>query len=245
MNLAVDIGNTRTKLGLFDESQTLKQLELWSDFTFDKLLAYTTNHPVENVIFSSVGQELSPDALARFFTHINGLHLDAQTPLPIKNHYKTPETLGKDRLAAVVGAAKLYPNEYCLVIDAGTCITYDFLEAGIHYQGGNIAPGLHMRFQAMQHFTKRLPLVEPEPQEDAIGKTTKSALQNGVVKGILHEIEGYVAYCQEQYGKIRVILTGGDADFLAKQLKRKIFVHHNLVLEGLCKILDYNVKLST
>lgn len=244
VNLAVDIGNSRTKAGIFDGAQKMIATQQWDHFVSDQLLELATNHNINNVIFSSVNDTLSEAHIEPFAKQFYCIQLDAQTPLPIDNHYSTPETLGKDRLAAIVGAFELYPGEHCLVIDAGTCITYEVLEAGGHYRGGNIAPGLQMRLKAMHHFTKRLPAVAPEQVEDPIGKSTTHAMQNGATLGLLLEIEGFIDLCCKLFGKIRVILTGGDADFLALQLKREIFVHHNLVLQGLNKILSYNVKLS-
>jgi type III pantothenate kinase len=243
-NLAVDIGNTRTKLGLFSKDSALMTVSQHEDFDFDKVLTTATNHAVEKIIFSSVGHQLTDEQTVILGRHFYWLELDTRTPLPIQNHYLTPSTLGKDRLAAVVGASELYPGENCLVIDAGTCITYDLLEAGRHYRGGNIAPGLQMRYQAMHTFTQRLPLVDVTAEDGWLGNTTETALQRGGLLGVTFEIEGYLAHCAAQFGKIRGVLTGGDADFLAKQVKSKIFVHRNLVLTGLNKILNYNVELT-
>lgn len=241
MNLVIDIGNTRTKAGLFRNGK-LEYREARENREIGDLLALATNHKAENVILSTVADAVATplrEALAsRFFF----MELSAATPLPIKNLYRTPETLGKDRLAAVVGAYALYPGQACLVVDAGTCITYDLLSSGGDYLGGNISPGIAMRLKAMHTFTARLPLVAPGPLEEWIGDSTEAALRNGGQLGALLEAEGYLRYCRSRFGAIHGIFTGGDADFFAKNLKSEIFVNHNLVLIGLDQILNYNVK---
>ncbi|MEL7121546.1 MAG: type III pantothenate kinase [Bacteroidota bacterium] len=241
MNLAVDIGNTRTKLGLFKGDQ-LVETYFWPKWSLEEFLAFSTNLNTKKVILSTVSSSLSQDEIDQLGRHFFFIQLNETTALPIVNEYETPETLGKDRLAAVVGANHLFPNQNCLVIDAGTCITLDVITAKGHFKGGNISPGLEMRMKAMHHFTANLPLVEPEELKNWLGTNTRSALINGAQVGTICEMDAFLALCQEKYHSINVILTGGDADFLAKQWKRKIFVHHNLVLRGLNKILDYNVQ---
>lgn len=241
MNLTIDIGNTRSKWGLFRD-QELVEKTIRSKYTIEDIIAYATNHRVENVILSTVGSPIEPSWKVRLENHFYYLQLDHQTPLPIKNAYGTPATLGKDRLAAIIGAWQLYPGENCLVIDAGTCITYDVLSSEGVYLGGNISPGLAMRFRSMHEFTARLPLVAPGPINDPIGQSTETAMRNGAQLGTQLEIEGYIRLFSEQFGELRVILTGGDADFFAKVLKSKIFVNPDLVLRGLNKILTYNAE---
>ena len=241
MNLTVDIGNTRTKIGVFEGDQ-LQEKWIWEKWEIKDLFQLVTNQRIENVILSTVAGSVN-NKLKRFFrSGFCYIELDSHTPLPIRNLYKTPETLGKDRLAAVVGAYQLYTEEACLIIDAGTCITYDFLRADGAYLGGNIAPGLHMRLEAMHKFTAQLPKVEIKENDQMIGQSTQSAMQNGGIWGAILEIEGYIRYAQSKFGQINVILTGGDADFFAKKMKSRIFVNHNLVLIGLNKILNYNVE---
>lgn len=240
-NLAIDIGNTRAKLGLF-QGENLVDKVVWPEWGIKDFSTYTTNHTVESVILSSTAgnkaEELDDFLRSRF----RYLKLDHLTPLPILNTYKTPETLGKDRLAAVVGAQALFPEKTCLVIDAGTCITLDVLESGTTFLGGNISPGLDMRLNAMHTFTAALPRVEKGPFGGWIGDRTETALRNGAQWGALLEIEGMISLAREHFGEIIVILTGGDADFLANQLKSEIFAASDLVLQGLNKILIHNVK---
>ncbi len=241
MNLAIDSGNTRIKFGIYRDGQLLER-QTWQDWDLEKIIFLTTNQNVKNVILSNVGQEVPAAIEAYLQQHFFYIRLDTQTPLPIQNAYKTPETLGKDRIAAVAGAFDMFPNQNCLAIDAGTCITYEFLTKAGVYLGGNIAPGLEMRLKAMHHFTAKLPLVQVEKNENFIGNSTVSAMQNGAQWGAILEIEGIIDWCRSEWGEINVILTGGDADFFVKSLKSQIFVNPNLVLQGLNKILNYNVE---
>ena len=239
-NLAIDIGNTRIKLGLF-EGRDLVEKKVSQGWTAEEIIQLATNQQVKNVILSNVADSIPAKLKDYLTTNFFFIELDENTALPIANRYKTPQTLGKDRLAAVVGAYQLYPKTNCLIVDAGTCITYDVLTATGEYLGGNIAPGINMRYEAMHHFTARLPKVEKKEENDWIGRTTEEALINGGALGVCLELEGFIGLCEEKIGKINVILTGGDADFLAKTLKSKIFVNQNLVLIGLNKILAHNV----
>lgn len=245
LNIVTDIGNTRAKVGLFRSGELVEQWS-WANekFSFELLKNIATNHQAENIILSTVRQLPEGGGWESVKDHFFCLLLSETTPLPFQNLYRTPQTLGKDRLAAVAGAQALYPRQNCLVADAGTCITYEVLTADGHYVGGNIAPGLRMRLQAMHTFTAKLPLVEPGETENRIGYDTQSAMINGVQEGIFFELEGYATYCRQQYGAVQVLLTGGDADFLSKKLKSEIFVDQNLVLRGLDQILSYNVHLQ-
>lgn len=241
MNLTIDIGNTRIKLGIYREGQLVER-QTWEEWDLEKLISLTTNQNVQNVILSNVGQAV-PAAIDAFLERqFFFIRLNTQTPLPIQNAYRTPETLGKDRIAAVVGAFDMLPYQNCLVIDAGTCITYEFLTKEGIYLGGNIAPGLEMRLKAMHHFTSKLPLVKLGETEHLVGYSTQSAMQNGAQWGAILEMEGIIDWCRSEWGEINVILTGGDADYFVKSLKSQIFVNPNLVLQGLNKILNYNVE---
>ena len=241
MNLAIDIGNSRTKLGLFDGERMLAR-ETWESWGLRELSAWATNQNVENVILSTVAGALDDAVLNYLRENFTFVYLDSNTPLPIVNRYRSPETLGKDRLAAVVGAFCLFPDATCLVIDAGSCITYDVLEAGGVFLGGNISPGMQMRLRAMHAFTARLPLLEVRSLEGWLGDSTESAMQCGAQTGTVLEIDGFIEYFKSRFGRVNVILTGGDAVFFAKKLKSEIFVNNHLVLMGLNKILTYNVE---
>ncbi len=241
MNLCLDIGNTRAKIGLFDGPQ-LQQF--WSIpraeiMEFPQTL---TNHSIKNVILSTVAQDVGDEISQIWGDRINFIELNAETALPIQNTYQTPKTLGKDRIAAVVGATLIGPASNKLIIDAGTCITFELLKENQIYLGGNIAPGVKMRLQAMHHFTARLPDLPTGDTNSIIGYDTPSAMRNGAQWGAIREIEGTIDHFDQQFDPLTVILTGGDANFLAEKMKRKIFVHQHLVLSGLNKILDYNVE---
>ncbi|MEM9820341.1 MAG: type III pantothenate kinase [Bacteroidota bacterium] len=241
MNLIIDIGNTLTKVGLFDATRLVKKLS-WQEWDLDQLKALVRQKNVQHVAVSSVAhlEEKVERYLQKHFFYLN---LNAETPIPIKNLYKTPKTLGKDRLAAVVGATALFPGENNLVIDAGTCIKYDLINAKGQYFGGSISPGMDMRFRAMNAFTARLPLIERGALRSLIGRDTQTAMQTGTQWGVIFEIEGFIRQYGERFGQINVILTGGSANYFAKKLKTQIFVNHHLVLIGLNKILNYNVQL--
>ena len=162
------------------------------------------------------------------------------TPLPVKNLYQTPKSLGKDRIAAVTGAWSMFPRRNILVIDAGTCITYDFINQQGEYPGGGISPGIRMRFKAMHTFTGKLPLIEPEDFDELIGKSTTESLLSGVYNGVTGEIREMVRLYREKYGDVMVLITGGDHELLNNKLKISIFAVPELVLLGLNEILDYN-----
>ncbi len=256
MNLAIDIGNTRIKLGIFD-GDAFVQKEIWEALTLDGLQKLAYNQKIENIILSSVAN-VPVEAEEFIKANFRYFQLGVETALPIHISYATPETLGKDRIAGAAGAFHLYPKENCLIIDAGTCITMDALNSRGEYLGGNIAPGIEMRLKAMHHFTAKLPLVSREPENKGaqataskdfskspipyfLGDSTENSLRNGGVRGALWEVGSFIRLCRRHFRPLQVILTGGDADFFAKNLKTKIFAHQNLVLIGLNKILQYNV----
>ncbi|WP_159517663.1 type III pantothenate kinase [Sunxiuqinia indica] len=242
MNLVIDIGNSRIKLAVFENSEILHHIvvdELHPEHIQDLLLQHDD---LKNVIVSSVrdySAELKHFLRQSFDTYIE---LDADTPVPIINRYKTPESLGKDRLAAAVGATVLYPNQNVLVIDAGTAITYEFISSKHEYLGGNISPGLTTRFKALHQFTGKLPLLRENEKTPLIGTDTESAIQSGVQMGLLFEVEKYIEHFNTIYEKLQIIITGGDAILFDKKFKKTIFVAFNLTLIGLNRILEHNVK---
>ena len=170
------------------------------------------------------------------------IELDHQTELPIENLYETPETLGKDRLAAAVGANELFPDQNLLIIDAGTAITYDLVSEKNEFIGGNISPGLQMRFKALNHFTGKLPLVSYSDEFQNIGRNTIDAIRAGVQNGILYEIAQTIELFNKNYQNLQIVMTGGDSIFFDKKLNYSIFVHFNITLIGLNRILEHNAK---
>jgi type III pantothenate kinase len=237
MNLVVDRGNSAAKVGIFDHQNLMEKHTFSKQDALKDFLQHTT---AENIIVSSVKTDVdellswTKQASKKFVLHHT-------LPLPITNLYSTPATLGVDRLAGVCGAKQIFPSQACLVIDAGTCITYDFIDKDGNYQGGSISPGLTMRFQAVHTFTAKLPLVSPNKNAPLIGNSTESSIQSGVVNGMLAEIEGIIGQYTKKFGGVKVILCGGDAVFFENQVKASIFASPELVLIGLNSILNYNV----
>lgn len=236
MNLALDIGNSRIKIGLFDKDDLIESVEIKEA----GLVNFLTGKSIQNAILSTV-KALSPEVLKSAQQHCaNTLVLESTTPLPIAVNYKTPETLGVDRLAAAVGALK-YSQTNVLVIDIGTCITYDLIDSKHIFQGGLIAPGLNMRLKAMHEFTSGLPLAELKSTQNLIGKTTEECLLSGALNGTTAEITQIIRLYIQQFEHLEVIICGGDALFFENKLEIDIFVVPNLVLEGLNSILRFNV----
>ena len=200
-------------------------------------------HPqLKKVILSSVkpyDEELNQFLSGNFDQF---LELDQNTELPIENLYETPETLGKDRLAAAVGANELFPDQNLLIIDAGTAITYDLVSEKNQYIGGNISPGLTMRFKALNHFTGKLPLIEYRDEFQSIGTNTIDAIRAGVQNGVLFEMAQTIDLFNRNYQNLQIIMTGGDSNFFERKLNYSIFVHFNITLIGLNRILEHNAK---
>jgi type III pantothenate kinase len=242
MLLAVDIGNTRTKLGIFQQ-RTLKEVITISNSEIPALPTLLNVTQVQACIVSSVNKEAEKrwDFEQESF---DVLYLDHKTSLPIQLVYQTPDTLGKDRIAAVVGAEMLFPEQAKLVIDIGTCITYDFLTADKRYLGGAISPGIQMRLKSMHQFTNQLPLINwgEEDLPQLTGSSTITSMLSGVVNGILKELQGFESDYKKQYPQLKTVITGGDASFFEKELKNGIFADPNLVLKGLNEILIYNSR---
>jgi type III pantothenate kinase len=245
MYLCIDIGNTRTKLAVFDPQGQQQRHLVCTDGLLEHVKALQVEFAPRAVILSSVGHEM-PDLHAYLQQTFGAafIVLGTQTPIPLGNAYKTPETLGKDRLAVACGARALFPDQACLVVNAGTCITYDFVDQSGVYQGGSITPGIRMRYKALNQFTAKLPLVEPGTVHDFIGKTTEEAILTGVQFAACKEMEGFMAAYEARFGPITILIAGGDAELLLSQTKKQIFAVPNLVLVGLFKILTFNVNIT-
>jgi type III pantothenate kinase len=244
MNLVIDIGNTRTKMALFKAGELVDMLALPHNSRKD-FSQYLEQKPgVKACIISSVTQV--PKWLLRKIkkSGVDPIYLDQHTPLPFRNNYLSKESLGYDRIASIAGACRLFPGKDVLVIDAGTAITYDLLTRQGEYIGGNISPGLSMRFRALNHFTSRLPLLEPGDTICLLGRNTEEAILNGVQNGIKFEMDSYARQLSNNYSELIVLLTGGDAHFFENLLKKSIFVDSNLTLKGLNNILEYNAKIK-
>jgi type III pantothenate kinase len=237
--LIIDIGNTLQKLAVFENKKLLFK-ETHKDLTPPAISRIIEKYgPFKGIIQSSVVIH-APEMEDLLSGSGRFILLTDHTPIHIKNLYNTPESLGKDRIAGAAGAWSLFPGQDILSIDAGTCITYDFLNRKGEYLGGGISPGIRMRFKAMNTFTGKLPLIEPEDFEGLIGRSTRESLLSGVMNGVTGEIREVVRLYQEKFDGLKVIITGGDCEFLYNKLKINIFAVPDLVLLGLNEIFDYN-----
>jgi type III pantothenate kinase len=241
VNLIFDQGNTRTKTALFDKGHLVKSA-VFDQPTMEDFISWIDGVAVSKAIVASVvGQELYQNLLQTFSFPV--MELTHKSKLPFINKYATPNTLGLDRMALVAGAMAEYPAANCLVIDAGTCITYDFLTHKGHYLGGAIAPGIQMRLRAMNHFTARLPLGKVSDFDGFIGKTTLQSLSAGAVQGAINEVAGTINTYQHRFAEVTTLLTGGDLGLFDGLLKNSIFAAPELLLRGLNNILDQNAEV--
>ncbi|MNK11001.1 Type III pantothenate kinase [compost metagenome] len=241
MHLAVDIGNTKIKAAVFEGAALLEKVVFEKNEAIKNFQFFLKKHPnITHTILSSVGKE-DNELLLLLEKSSSLIKIGRDTVFPFKNKYETPATLGIDRMVLSAGAVLQYKGANRLVIDAGTCITYDFIDSNDNYLGGAISPGLQLRYSAMHNFTAKLPLLYPEMPLQYIGNSTKESMHSGVVNGVLHELEGFVKQYSEQYQELTIILTGGDADFLAKRLKNTIFANSNFLLESLNLLYLYTI----
>lgn len=242
MLLAIDVGNTRIKVAVFEKHTLLFQ---------DVFLKEEAQKKVENIfkkfpeitesVFSSVGK-LDEEVIVLLQENATLNVISSESVFPFENKYATPKTLGVDRMVLASGATLLYPKQNRLVIDAGTCITYDFVDEKDAYLGGAISPGLRLRYEALHSYTSKLPLLSLAQPRNFIGNSTNESIHSGVVHGIVNEIDGFINQYRQQYQDLTVILTGGDADFLAKNIKNTIFANSNFLLESLNHIHHYKIN---
>ena len=233
MKLIIDIGNTLVKYAIFS-SDEIVIIYKKNDVEISFMQELIQKHNVNDVIISSVRDKVDGDF------GIKTLYLNHLTPFPITINYETPETLGNDRIANVVASSILYPNKNILIIDAGTCITIDFIDQNKEYQGGRISPGIEMRYKSLHKYTSNLPKLTISNTAQQIGKDTNSSIVSGVEKGVVAEIETIIDDFKNENEDLFVIVTGGDTFFFENTLKNSIFADQNLVLKGLNEILKYN-----
>lgn len=239
MNLVIDTGNTKTKIGVFKSSQLIFEDNysvISKDILEDVFQQFSIQHSIHSFV-ADRDKEID-SFLSKQCDHIVFSH---RTSVPMRILYNTPETLGLDRIAVVVGAGTIFPENNVLVIDAGSAITYELLTSKAEYIGGNISPGLSMRFKALHTFTDKLPHLQSEEEFPEFGKSTKEAILAGVQRGIIAEVDAYINECKVKYPALKVIVTGGDAFFFDKRLKNRIFAEPSLVLKGLNRIIEHNV----
>ena len=242
MLLTIDVGNTRIKAAVFEQNTLV---ELFA-FTKEALLTeanYILNKfpKIKSLVVVSVGSiekelflSLKNKVEIHFITH--------ESKFPFTNLYSTPTTLGIDRMVLASGAVIQFPNQNRLVIDAGTCITYDFIDENDNYLGGAISPGIRLRYESLHQQTAKLPLLTKKNPENFIGNSTQESIHSGVINGVALEIDGFIELYKAQYAKFIIILTGGDAEFLAIRLKNTIFANSNFLLEGLNQTFQHNQK---
>ena len=241
MNLAIDIGNSSSKAGVY--SLDKKEYITYSDRPDNSFVEeIITEYPVKRAILSTVrkGNPIFMDILED--AGIATLILSHKTPLPFTLRYESPETLGTDRIAAVAAAHNMFNDTNVLVIDAGTAVTYDLLGSDNIYLGGNISPGLQMRFRALNEFTGRLPLVSKSDSFGNLGVNTVDAIRSGVQTGLIFEINDYIRTLKNKYRELKVIITGGDGAFLSDKLETRHMLIPDLVVDGLNYILNYNAQ---
>ena len=239
MNLTIDIGNSFIKTLVFEDTIPVYRnvSETLTSVHIERLL---NKFPIKNSMLSSVVEVKKPilNALNKL-PHLK--KLTASTSVPVKNLYEPPATLGKDRLANAIAGAFLFPGKNVLIIDVGTCIKYDFINSKKEYLGGSISPGLQMRFKSLHQFTGKLPLVKESKITELTGRSTVKAIQTGVIIGICEEMKGFIHRYKSKYKSLQIILTGGDANHFAEDLKLSIFVAEDLVNIGLNEIIRYNI----
>ncbi|PQJ77485.1 type III pantothenate kinase [Polaribacter glomeratus] len=239
MNLIIDAGNTRVKVAVFERSRLVEVVIIDKKRFLSEIKKIVKKHEIFTTILSSVSF-ISEKKLEKLKNTLNLVILSSSTNVPFTNLYETPKTLGVDRIALVSAAVKKFPNKNILIIDAGTCITFDFVNDKSAYFGGAISPGVEMRYKALHTFTSKLPIVEKNYPKNFIGNNTIESINSGVVNGVVQEIEGVINQYKNKFSDLTVVLTGGDTNFLAKQLKSSIFAHQNFLLEGLNEILIFN-----
>ena len=240
MNLVVDIGNSFIKVAVVEQDDVLIVRRFSSVEELQQSSIMEEFPQLQRAIVASTS--ITTDGVAEILLGwgLCVLEMTAQTPVPIGNAYHTPSTLGVDRLAAAVGAVEMVGQD-CLIVDFGSAITIDLVEGGV-FKGGNISPGVAMRFRALHDYTKRLPICEPTDEILEVGCSTQSAIVQGVMQGITNEIEGYISYFYAKNVKLSLIFTGGDAKYFVKRIKNAIFAKYDLVICGLNRILEYNAK---
>ena len=240
MNLVIDVGNTLIKFGVFDSGKLIfKETSSLTNYSYT-IEGIVASYPkVSDAVLSIVGS-FSSEHLNTTEKYFKVFHVNKDILFPFTANYKTPDTLGIDRMVLAASACFLYPNKNVLVIDAGTCITYDFITEHGSYEGGAISPGIRLRYQSLNDYTDKLPLLDIEAPEHFVGKSTKESIHSGIVYGVAYEIDGTIDQYTKNFKDLTVILTGGNADFLRDKLKNSIFANSNFLSEGLNFLFEYN-----
>ncbi|MBC7846671.1 MAG: type III pantothenate kinase [Flavobacterium sp.] len=242
MILAIDVGNTRIKAAVFEGTTILENFVfLKTELEKNIQNIFKKYEKLTHLVVSSVS-DVEKQSFSTFENHVKVHFVSHNDYFPFINRYATPQTLGIDRMVNAAGATLQFPNQNRLVIDAGTCITYDFIDESNNYLGGAISPGLQLRYASLHNFTAKLPLLELDNPEHFVGKSTSESIHSGVVNGLVYEIDGFIDEYKALYPKFIIILTGGDTVFLAKRLKNTIFANSNFLLESLNQLFQYKIK---
>lgn len=240
MNIVIDVGNTLIKFGVFNSQKLIFKDKGTLTNYLSKIEEIVVLFPnISNAVLSIVGN-FPTEYIAVTKRYFKIFYISKDILFPIKIAYKTPDTLGIDRMVLAASAYFQYSSKNILVIDTGTCITYDFVDDKGIYQGGAISPGIQLRYQSLNEYTHKLPLLEMEFPDYFIGKSTKSSIHSGVINGVIYEIDGVINQYDKKFKDLTVILTGGSADFLRDKLKNSIFANSNFLLEGLNFLFEYN-----
>jgi len=242
MVLVIDVGNTRIKSAVF-ENNTLISTTVFPNESLSISIENILNHfgKIQVLVVASVGKH-EKEAFESFSNRVKIHFISRENAFPFQNNYATPNTLGIDRMVLAAGAVLQFPNQNRLIIDAGTCITYDFVDENDIYHGGAISPGARLRYEAMHNYTAKLPLLTIEDPENVIGNSTPQSMHSGVINGIAFEISGYIEALNGQNENFIIILTGGNAIFLAKRLKNTNFTISIFHLESLNNLYLYQIK---
>ena len=240
MLLAIDVGNSRVKVAVFEHNKQIELFIFESENALKNFKKILKKYPkAQKAILSSVGK--LDDATEKLIhSTLKTEIVSHKTTFPFTNSYATPTTLGIDRMVLASGAVLGYPKQNRLVIDAGTCITYEFIDANDNYLGGAISPGLKIRYKSLNNYTEKLPLLEKKEIDTFIGNSTENSIHSGIINGVCYEIEGFITQYLGEFQDLTIILTGGDTDFLAKRLKNTIFANSNFLLESLNLLSTYS-----
>lgn len=242
MLLTIDVGNTRIKAAVFEQNTLLEIFVFTKEELSNQIKNILNQFPkIQNLVVASVG-EIEKESFLSLKEEVEIHFITPESKFPFINLYTTPTTLGIDRMVLATGAILQFPNQNRLVIDAGTCITYDFIDENENYLGGAISPGIRLRYESLHLQTAKLPLLTKKEPESFIGNSTQESIHSGVINGVSQEIDGFIELYKSQYAKFIIILTGGDAEFLAKRLKNTIFANSNFLLESLNQTFQYNQK---
>jgi type III pantothenate kinase len=240
MLLAIDVGNTQIKTAVFEQNTLVeKEITSYSDWKNGVKNSLKNFPKIDTIVVASVGR-LQKDDFLDLSESVKLHFISKESKFPFQNLYNTPNTLGIDRMVLATGAVLQFPNKNRLVIDAGTCITYDFIDAKDNYLGGAISPGIRLRYEALHNYTAKLPLLSKENPEKLIGNSTSQSIHSGIINGVTMEIEGFINSNLDKNDNFIIILTGGDSDFLAERLKNTIFANPNFLLESLNQTFQYN-----